>query len=352
MVQASFVDNSDVSLLDIVSFERLKCEFCDEDEHEPQVTSSLRKVAFTDDGGDDWIGVFVAGSGGNLDSEEASIEIFSESPIVLVFLHGTFYWVDVNKREVTHFMHSGCEDFSDVRARLLRHRQWLYYIANGCEFRIHSREGIVYEEDACCLQLTEVTDDVIHLKDCTDCCWEVCLDDVEAWEHGAIPKSAFKIVACRHCDEQYAYLVRSDATEANSDLLFPDLKDSAELLRSSVEQELLRKIHNRDPSLCCPNCGRSQEVIMPRLLFNSTTGFGAATVLLSFVPLLFGNSSNWALTILLALTGLAVLTWGYVLAIRSDQHTRELEWGMSVGRANSVWGKQLAELLESNPDIS
>jgi len=75
---------------------------------------------------------------------------------------------------------------------------------------------------------------------------------------------------------------------------------------------------------------------------------GAAIVLLSFIPLLFAISYFWVLTLILGTAGLAVLSYGYVIAFRFDPNAGDPEPRKVLGQKYAVWGAQLAELLAKN----
>ena len=72
---------------------------------------------------------------------------------------------------------------------------------------------------------------------------------------------------------------------------------------------------------------------------------GALITLFSFVPLAFDVPYIWVLTIVLAVAGLALLSYGYVLAFRLDPNAGDPEPRKALGRRYAVWGEQLDELL-------
>jgi hypothetical protein len=53
------------------------------------------------------------------------------------------------------------------------------------------------------------------------------------------------------------------------------------------------------------------------------------------------------LTIVIAVAGLALVTWGYVLAFSFDPNAGDPEPRKSLGRRHAVWGEQLTELLDT-----
>src|SRR5687768_7306755 len=82
---------------------------------------------------------------------------------------------------------------------------------------------------------------------------------------------------------------------------------------------------------------------------NSLQIAGAVIALLSLVPLAIGIPYIWVVTLVLAVTGLALLAWGYVLAFRFDPNAGDPEPRKTLGRGHAVWGEQLEELLAANP---
>jgi len=90
-----------------------------------------------------------------------------------------------------------------------------------------------------------------------------------------------------------------------------------------AEQNLLQKSRNSVLPVPCPNCGFHQDEMSRKLKeaasINRLQVAGAVIVLLSFIPLLFAISYLWVLTLILAIAGLAVLSYGYAVALRFDR---------------------------------
>ena len=82
---------------------------------------------------------------------------------------------------------------------------------------------------------------------------------------------------------------------------------------------------------------------------NSLQIAGLVIALFSLVPLAFGIPYIWVLTIVLAVTGLALMACGYVLAFRFDPNAGDPEPRKALGRGHAVWDEQLAELLATSP---
>ena len=163
--------------------------------------------------------------------------------------------------------------------------------------------------------------------------------------------TVWKFVSCTHCQERYAYLLKMEATAECHDLLFLDGEGSARA-RPQAEQNLLQKSRNNMLSVPCPNCGFYQDEMSRQLKeaawINWPQIAGAAIVLLSFIPLLFAISYLWVLTLILGTAGLAVLSYGYVIAFRFDPNAGDPEPRKVLGQKYAVWGAQLAELLAAN----
>jgi hypothetical protein len=171
----------------------------------------------------------------------------------------------------------------------------------------------------------------------------------------AIQGAVWKFVSCAHCRQRYAYLLQLEATGEDDDLLFLDGAGSAERARAKAEQNLLHKSRNVVLPVPCPNCGSYQDD-MSRMLkgkasINSLQIAGAVIAMLSLVPLAFDIPYIWALTIVLAVAGLALLAYGYVVAFRFDPNAGDPEARKALGRRHAVWGEQLSEFLPtSRPD--
>ena len=165
----------------------------------------------------------------------------------------------------------------------------------------------------------------------------------------AVQGAVWKFVCCAHCQQRYAYLLELDATGEDHDLLFLDGKGSAERARARAEQNLLQKSRNVVVPVPCPACGFYQEdmsrVLKEEASLNRPQIVGLAVAALSLVPLAFGISYIWVITIVLAIVGLALVTWGYVLAFCFDPNAGDPEARKSLGQRHAVWGEQLAQLL-------
>jgi hypothetical protein len=165
----------------------------------------------------------------------------------------------------------------------------------------------------------------------------------------SVQGAVWKFVSCTDCQQPYAYLLELEATGEDHDLLFLDGQGSAERARAKAEQNLLRKSRNVVMPVPCPACGFYQEDMSRKLKeegsINSLQIAGLVIAILSLVPLAFGIPYIWALTIVLAVAGLALVTWGYVLAFRFDPNAGDPEPRKALGRKHAVWGEQLAELL-------
>jgi hypothetical protein len=170
----------------------------------------------------------------------------------------------------------------------------------------------------------------------------------------AVQGAVWKFVSCAHCQQRYAYLLELEATGEDHDLLFLDGEGSAERARALAEQNLLQKSRNVVLPVPCPNCGFYQDDMSRKLKneesINSLQIAGVVLGVLSFVPLAFGIPYIWILTIVLAVAGLALLAYGYVVAFRFDPNAGDPEARKALGRRHAVWGEQLAELLATSPN--
>lgn len=170
----------------------------------------------------------------------------------------------------------------------------------------------------------------------------------------AVQGEVWKCVSCSNCHQGYAYLLELEATGEDHDLLFLDGEASAERARVQAEQNLSEKSRNVVLPIPCPNCGFYQEDMLQKLKseasINSLQIAGTVIAVLSLVPLAFGIPYLWVVTIVLAVAGLALLAYGYVLAFRFDPNAGDPEPRKSLGRRHAVWGEQLAELLATSPN--
>jgi hypothetical protein len=170
----------------------------------------------------------------------------------------------------------------------------------------------------------------------------------------AVRGAVWKFVSCAHCKQRYAYLLEVEATGEDHDLLFMDGERSAERARAQAEQNLLQKSRNCVLPVPCPMCGYYQDDMSRQLKeevwTNPVQMVGAAIAMLSLLPLAFDIAYNWVLTLVLAVVGLALLAYGYVLVVRFDPNAGDPEPRKALGRRYAVWGEQLCELLTTNPN--
>ena len=168
----------------------------------------------------------------------------------------------------------------------------------------------------------------------------------------AVRGAVWKLVSCGHCQDQFAYLLELEAIGEDHDLLFLDGKGAAERARANAEQNLLRKSRNCVRPVPCPNCGLYQDEMARQLKeeawINRFQFAGLGVAVLSLVPLAFHIAFIWVLTLVLAVTGLALIVYGYVVAFRFDPNAGDAEPRRKLGREHTVWGKQLVELLATN----
>jgi len=169
----------------------------------------------------------------------------------------------------------------------------------------------------------------------------------------SVQGAVWKIVSCAHCLQHYAYLLELEAVGEVLDPLFFDREGSTERARAKAEENLLLKSRNVVVPIPCPNCGYYQDNMSRRLKeevpINSLQIAGIVIAVLSLVPLAFDMPYIWVLSIILAVVGLALLTYGYVVAFRFDPNAGDPEPRKALGRKHAVWGEKLAELIASSP---
>jgi hypothetical protein len=168
----------------------------------------------------------------------------------------------------------------------------------------------------------------------------------------AVRGTVWKFVSCTHCQERYAYLLELEATGEDHDLLFLDGQGSAERARAQAERNLLQKSHNIVLPVPCPSCGSYQDDMSKKLREDASVNrvqiVGLVIALLSLIPLMFDMANTWVLTVLVALVGLTLVTYGTVLAFRFDPNAGDPEPRKALGKRHAVWGEQLTELLATS----
>jgi hypothetical protein len=175
----------------------------------------------------------------------------------------------------------------------------------------------------------------------------------------SIRGAVWKFVPCARCQQQYAYRLELEATGEDHDLLFLDGEGSAERARAHAEENLLKKSRLCVLPVPCPHCGFYQEEMFRQLKEDAWTNpvqiAGGVLALLSLIPLAFDIAYIWLLTLAVAVAGLTLMAYGYVLAYRFDPNSGDPEPRKLLGQKHAVWGEQLAELLRTNqnrePDI-
>jgi hypothetical protein len=170
----------------------------------------------------------------------------------------------------------------------------------------------------------------------------------------AVQGAVWKFVSCAHCQQGYAYMLELKATGEDHDLFFLDAEGSAERARAQAEQNLLQKSRNVVLPVPCPNCGFYHDDMARQLkderAINGPQIAGFVVAVLALVPLAFSIPYIWLLTVALALAGLSMVAYGYVVMFRFDPNVGDPEPRRALGRRNSVWGEKLAELVATSPN--
>jgi hypothetical protein len=170
----------------------------------------------------------------------------------------------------------------------------------------------------------------------------------------AVRGAVWKHVNCTHCRQPYAYLLELEGTGVHQDLLFLDEKGAAERARANAEENLRQKSINCVLPVPCPTCGCYQDDMARRLKDEASTNpvqvVGALIALLALIPLAFDSAYLWVLSLVLAVAGVGVLAYGYVLAFRFDPNAGDPEPRKALGRKHAVYGDPLAELLAESPN--
>jgi hypothetical protein len=169
--------------------------------------------------------------------------------------------------------------------------------------------------------------------------------------HGTV----WKFISCAYCRQPYAYLVELEAIGAGDDLLFLEGEAAKEQARANAQKNLSEKSRNVVVPVPCPACGCYQDdmarVLKEEVSINRFQIAGLVIGAISLAPLALSVPYMWVLTVVLAVLGLALLTWGYVLAFGFDANAGNPEARKALGRRYAVWGKQLSELLAANAPL-
>jgi hypothetical protein len=152
----------------------------------------------------------------------------------------------------------------------------------------------------------------------------------------AVQGAVWKVVSCAHCQQGYACMLELEATGEEHDLLFLDGEGSAERARAKAEENLLRKSRIAVVPVPCPNCGCYQDDMARKLKeeasINALQVAGAVVAVLSLVPLAFSAPYTWVLTLVLAVAGIGLVGYGYVVAFRFDPNGGDPELRKALGR--------------------
>ena len=165
--------------------------------------------------------------------------------------------------------------------------------------------------------------------------------------HGVV----WKMVHCTHCGERYACQVQLAAVGRDVNLLFIDSAGSAERAKTQALEHLSHQARNAVVPIPCPNCGNYQETTARQMKesawMNRTQIVGGAIVLASLIFLALPFDYIWIATIVLAVVGLAIVAYGYLIAYRYDPNGGDPEPRKAFARDHAVWGQQLDEMIAS-----
>jgi hypothetical protein len=75
---------------------------------------------------------------------------------------------------------------------------------------------------------------------------------------------------------------------------------------------------------------------------------GAVITVLAFLLLFFGTAYASVLTVVLAVAGLSLLCYGYMVAFRFDPNAGDPESRKAIGRRSAVWGDRLTDMLRAS----
>ena len=164
--------------------------------------------------------------------------------------------------------------------------------------------------------------------------------------------AALKLVVCEECDSRYGYRIRLEAQGEDHDLLFVDREGSESRAQQNAEETLTKQKQNCILPVPCPACGHYQadmaSLLKADACINRVQIYGAATFLLSFVPLLTSYPFAWVITAIGVLVGVLLLIRGYRRSWNFDPNFGDAEPRKEIGRRTAIWGAELETAIKSD----
>ena len=129
----------------------------------------LLTVVFTDTANVRWRGLFPSGEDGICVNKgpwkDTDVMTFLESDVVMVFVKGNVFWVDVNKRQLTtHVVY--CEDFDHPEFHIIKSRQLLVLNVRDV-IMIFSPQGLLFDDGlGCCTTMRHYDENYVYIDGC------------------------------------------------------------------------------------------------------------------------------------------------------------------------------------------
>jgi hypothetical protein len=167
--------------------------------------------------------------------------------------------------------------------------------------------------------------------------------------------SVLKVISCQHCHQRFAYRVELEAEGHVIDLSYLDGQRSAEQALQKAQDNLLRKRDNAVLPVPCPNCGMYQDDMARSLKADASVNWqqivGGVVFAVSFLPVLLAvrDPMAWGVIVVGAGVGLALVVRGYTTSFGFDPNAGDPDPRRADGRRLTIWGEELAQLLEEVP---
>ncbi|WP_254507833.1 hypothetical protein [Anatilimnocola floriformis] len=159
-----------------------------------------------------------------------------------------------------------------------------------------------------------------------------------------------KLITCEHCQTEFGFVVQLEASGEEHDIIMADA-GGAKRATKRAEQNLLKKGNNEVHPIPCPQCGAYQEDMVKLLKEEGTSNApmiaGLIVAVISLIPLAWQMPGAWKLTAAGLVIGLGMMGYSDFAAALYNPNAGDPERRKATGRKHTVWGPELAELLNA-----